>query len=134
MKKTKNHFPSAIIVTGGNPNTTSVEILKTDGTPWCTLIDFPGDRFGHTQSGLTACGGSIDSGCGKSCVTFDNGTWKHSHNLTHNRNYHSTWTSSQHGIYLIGGWAGLKTERLTKDGGSQPGFSLVKSAMYVHIY
>ena len=49
-----NHT-AAIIVTGGIPSKsagTSVELLHSDGTPWCSLPDLPEIRYGHTQTGL----------------------------------------------------------------------------------
>ena len=54
---------SAIIITGGDVyfNTSTqwntVELLRSNGSYWCSLPDLPGPRLSHTQNGLIACGG-----------------------------------------------------------------------------
>ena len=129
----------AILVSGGldviNFETmTSVELLLSDGTPWCSLPSLPdGGRGGHTQSGLVACG-CADMGqyeAGGSCVTFSGGQWRTSHYLQHRRSGHASWASTQHGPVLIGGGTGdggddtgYTTEMVTDDGDSQGSFPL----------
>ena len=111
----------AILVTGGNAGT-SAEVLLEDGTPWCSLPGLPEDRHGHTQSGLVTCGGLYTL---SSCVTFTDGGWSWSHNLTHERYEHSSWTSPVHGTILIGGDVlGYTTEMLTDTGVAQQSFPL----------
>ena len=125
---------SAIIVTGGldvihYEAMTSVELLLSDGSPWCNLPSFPDGRMGHTQSGMVTCGCS-DIGAyeaGDSCITFRGGQWTTSHSLQYRRAGHSSWTSAQHGVVLIGGGyghTGSSTEMLTDDGDSQELFPL----------
>ena len=97
---------SAIIVSGGHSGESrnSVEILRSDGTPWCSLPDLPFDSQGissHTQSGLIACGGTSNDNR-QSCVTFKEGVWTTSHSLREDRWEHSAWTSPA-GVVLLGG-------------------------------
>ena len=40
---------AAILVTGGALLTGSVEVLTSEGQPWCTLPDLPSVRSRHTQ-------------------------------------------------------------------------------------
>ena len=98
---------SAIIVSGGSTpdyhDGNSVEILRSDGTPWCSLPELPFDSQGissHTQSGLIACGGSSNNR--QSCVTFKDGVWTTSHSLREDRWEHSAWASPA-GVVLLGG-------------------------------
>ena len=108
---------------------TSVELLLSDGSPWCNLPSFPDGRMGHTQSGMVTCGCS-DIGAyeaGDSCITFSGGQWTTSHSLQYRRAGHSSWTSAQHGVVLMGGGyghTGSSTEMLTDDGDSQELFPL----------
>ena len=116
-------FP-AIIITGGVPSYRSVEVLRANGSYWCSLPDLPDDRYYHTQSGLVTCGGGSNSDTKTSCLTFSSGQWRTSHQLQHNRWYHSSWMS-QHGVVLMGGTGSLTTtEILTEDGQSSPSFTL----------
>ena len=118
---------SAIIVTGGMSYTSrkSVDILKEDGTHFCSLPDLPESRYSHTQSGLVMCGGFEGTQL-KSCQTFSNGVWEdtHSNSLIQSRYDHSAW-SSPLGIVLLGGHRSpTTTEVLTSDGESTEFFSL----------
>ena len=94
---------SAIIVSGGSTpdyhDGNSVEILRSDGTPWCSLPELPFHTHTHTQSGLIACGGSSNR---QSCVTFKDGVWTTSHSLREERREHSAWASPA-GVVLLGG-------------------------------
>ena len=121
---------SAIIITGGIDdnldNTRSVEVLRDDGSYWCSLPDLYDYRDHHTQSGLVACGGTDNTA--KSCSTFISGQWTLSHTLQQWRIDHSSWTS-QFGTILLGGWGleGLSedtTEKLTEGGLSVQNFTL----------
>ena len=85
-----------IIITGSGGNvgdrSGSVEVLQADGTPLCSLPDLPYETWGHTQNGLTSCGGT--SGYyRRHCYTFDpkTGTWLITHNLNEDRMYHIQW-------------------------------------------
>ena len=107
----------------------SVELLLSDGTPWCTLPDLPGFTNRHTQSGLVACGGGFDD---TSCVTFSEGQWRTSHSLLYPRTEHSAWSSTQHGTIHIGGRSDdsdTTTEVLVDNGESQGSFSLKYETM-----
>ena len=86
-----NHT-AAIIVTGGVYVTKpgkyamvpgksagiSVELLHSDGTPWCSLPDLPETRYGHTQTGLEACGGGSSSSPQTTCVRLSGDSWSQS--------------------------------------------------------
>ena len=117
---------SAIIVAGGWIDASSiiiysVEILRANGSYWCSLPDLPDDRYVHSQSGLVTCGGgAYNSDSQTSCLTFSSGQWRTSHQLQHGRWEHSSWMS-QHGVVLMGGSDSLTTtEILTEDGQSSP--------------
>ena len=43
-------FLAAILVTGGALLTGSVEVLTSEGQPWCSLPDLPSVRSRHTQA------------------------------------------------------------------------------------
>ena len=117
-------YISALIVTGGYGDGKSVELLHSDGTPWCSLPNLPDSRVQHTQSGLVACGGRLGN-ASTSCVTFSGGQWNTSHSLLHGRYQHSSWTSTRHGTILMGGRDnGRTTEMLTDTGESQDSFTL----------
>ena len=123
-----HHIISAIILTGGYSNissvSSSVEILRSNGSYWCSLPDLPDVREYHTQSGLFTCGGYSSMDTETSCLSFTDGRWSTSHTLQHRRWYHSSWMS-QHGVVLIGGGASRNTtEILTDNGGSTPAFTL----------
>ena len=121
---------SAIIITGGGSSSSSsyrsVEILRENGSYWCSLPDLPDDRHYHTQSGLITCGGRY-SDTWESCLSFTDGQWNVSHQLQYNRYRHSSWMS-QHGVVIMGGqYYGVSwtnTEILTDNGGSTPAFTL----------
>ena len=126
------YFCSAIIITGGSPSGyvgRSVEILRSNGSYWCSLPDLPDLRFQHTQSGLITCG---SSGSDTSCLSFINGQWETSHQLQHSRYRHSSWMS-QHGVVLMGGsvfFSRNSTEILTDNTGSIPAFTLKYNIEY----
>ena len=59
-------------------------------------------RYGHSQTGVTLCGGGPSGGESRgSCLTWEGGGWVRSHHLQYSRIYHSTWLSPL-GILLIG--------------------------------
>ena len=80
-----------------------MELLHSDGSPWCSLPDLPESRWDHTQTGLEACGGDHtypDSYT--TCVQFLGGSWTPSHNLLQERYNHVSWASPS-GTVLMGG-------------------------------
>ena len=110
----------------GNANWTSVEVevLHSDGSPWCSLPDLPNGRDEHTQTGLEACGGD-SSTVQTTCVRLEAGSWTPSHQLLQKRAYHSSWASPA-GTLLMGGWYSEKTTELldTNTGDSVMSFPL----------
>ena len=96
-------FFSVIIITGGKTGTgePTVELLDEHGTLICNLPNLPDERFGHTQTGLIACGGDHQSHGISTCLTFQDGSWTYS-NLNEPRYIHSSWNSPQ-GVMLLGG-------------------------------
>ena len=125
IESSQKHFILAIIITGGCPGCTfsfdrSVELLRENGSYWCSLPDMTDDRFRHTQSGLITCGGLYT---GKTCLSFTDGQWITSHQLQYDRNDHSSWMS-QHGVVLMGGEYSRNATELLTDGGSTPAFTL----------
>ena len=128
LKNNYHAFISAIIITGGYPssNYRSVEILRENGSYWCSLPDLPNERYSHVQSGLIACGGgghSTSSAIRKSCLTFSSGQWTKSHELQILRYRGSGWMSPE-GLILLGGYGQWYTsEMLTDDGDTKSSFS-----------
>ena len=123
---------SGILVTGGEPIASaskSVEVLKEDGSQMssCSLPQLPESRRYHTQTGLTVCGGGLDSDSDdikRTCVTLTNGSWRTSHNLVHPRGGHTSWASPI-GIIFFGGLYSQDTaEVLKEDGTSEEIFKL----------
>ena len=97
----------------------SVEVLNADGTPLCSLPDPPYLTSGHTQYGLTTCGGTHGYSR-KRCYTFDSrtGSWIISHTLNVDRMYHIQWPING-GLLLAGGKVqnvGLKSAEFLLDG------------------
>ena len=89
-----------IIITGGKDTAaTSVEVILSNGT-LCTLPPLPEARYRHSQSGLTACGGSDSAR--DTCTTLSNGAWATSHYLDPARRNHVSWNSPS-GLMLLGG-------------------------------
>ena len=99
----------AIIVSGGDGAEKSVEVLNSDGTPWCSLPDLPDDHWYHTQTGLLACGGEDTDA---SCIKFSGGKWKPSHKLKEERDAHSSWASPAGTVLMGGSFSGKTTEVL----------------------
>jgi len=50
----------AILITGGLPRSISksVEVLRSDGSRFCTLDDLPDERVGHSMDQDLLCGGA----------------------------------------------------------------------------
>ena len=118
-------FFSVIIITGGKTGTgePTVELLDEHGTLICNLPNLPEERFGHTQTGLIACGGDHQSHGISTCLTFQDGSWTYS-NLNEQRYIHSSWNSPQ-GVMLLGGKSSKRTsEILTEDGQWNSSFDL----------
>ena len=60
-------------------------------------------------------------------MTFSGGQWNTSHSLLYSRQYHNSWSSSQHGTILMGSYdsdSGRTTEMLTDTGESIDSFTL----------
>jgi len=119
----------AIIVTGGNNALTSVDLLFNNGSYYCGLPNLPDNRIAHSQNGFVTCGGSYSSYTRKSCLTFVDGEWQQTHYpLLEDRYYFSSWQTSNHGIYLIGGSESSYTsEVIDADGNTESGFDLTDS-------
>ena len=101
-------------MTGGYPSRsvgTSVELLHSDGSLWCSLPDLPEYRLKHTQTGLEACGGCCKFSY-STCVRLEAGSWTQSHQLVEKKRlHHSSWASPA-GTLLIGGVYSKKTTEL----------------------
>ena len=126
---------SVILVSGGFNSDAwkSVEVLYTNGTSYCTLPDIPGDRYGHTQDGLTACGGD-DAGMEDNCVTLSNGQWTQSHTLLYDRRDHTSWALGDGRVVLMGGFysgSETTTEIISSDSATTTeGFTLKYETRY----
>ena len=107
-------YSTGCIVSPCNPSNgkgTSVEVLHSDGSPWCSLPDLPEARFYHTQTGLEACGGYATTANRITCVRLEGGSWTPSHQLVEQRYRHSSWASPA-GTLLMGGDYSLQTTEL----------------------
>ena len=85
-------------------------------------------REGHTQSGLIACGAYGDSFEDRRCINFQSGSWVTlTDKLVHERWDHSSWTTPDGGILLIGGgskYSENNTEIVYQNGSSISSFDL----------
>ena len=99
----------------------SVEVLKEDGSPWCSLPDLPDSRMDHTQSGLITCGGYSNS---DSCLIFESGQWRRAWSLRVDRLYHTAWHTNDTVILLGGTYQGFTTESLQFNGETLEAFTL----------
>ena len=90
----------AILVTGGMGTEKSTEVLSTNGSSICFLPEMPQSKEDHTQTGLTACGGSDSR---RNCVKFTSGLWTNlTENLLYQRYEHSSWKTQDGDILLFG--------------------------------
>ena len=121
---------SAIIVTGGITTPTrgladdisrSVQVLREDGSPLCSLPDLPDPRMDHTQSGLITCGGYSSS---RQCLKFESGQWRQAWSLRADRLYHNAWHTNTSVILLGGTYMGRTSESLQYNGESLEFFPL----------
>jgi len=115
----------AIIITGGSGATTSAEVLATNGTSLCSIKNMPQYKDGHTQTGLSACGG-FNKDTRKNCIHFYKGSWiDEGSNLFSERAYHSSWKNQDGDTLLIGGFYSLtSTEIVHQNGSSTRSFDL----------
>ena len=116
---------AVILITGGEPELTSVEVLASFGIPHnCTVPPLPASRHSHTQDGAVACGGSGVTATRTSCVSLTASGWTTSHQLVEGRVSHVSWLSPA-GLLLMGGrHSDQTTELLTDTGSSSPSFDL----------
>ena len=102
---------AAIIVTGGTHGARSAELLHGNGSSWCSLPDLPEVRYGHTQTGLEACGSFRAATTKTTCVRLSGGNWSLSHQLVEGRGHHCSWASPS-GTLLRGGEYSKKSTEL----------------------
>jgi len=121
----------AILVTGGWPESISksVEVLRSDGSRFCTLEDLPDRRLGHSMDQELLCGGEYNP---KSCLKYGSGRWtEYSWNLQQEREYHLSWRRPNNGgVQLIGGYysSSVKTTETVSSSRSQTSFQLEDEA------
>merc|ERR1711973_662937 len=114
----------AILVTGGRYTETSSEVLFTNGSSICELPPLTYERYHHTQSGLTACGGNGRYTL-RGCIKFEAGSWTNlTDDLTTLREEHSSWMMADGGILLMGGVISTSTEIVYQNGTSIRSFDL----------
>jgi len=70
----------------------------------CNVADLPDERYSHTQNQNIVCGGGPGNETQTSCLEFKSGAWKHSHQLLYPRYGHTSWTTPDGGILLVGGY------------------------------
>lgn len=119
VEASSNVASKGIILTGSGGNvgerSGSVEVLSANGTSLCSLPDLPYETWGHTQDGLTTCGGT--GYMQWRCYTFDTktGTWNNSYNLNEKKIYHNQWRVNE-GLLLVGGSYGAKSAEFILNG------------------
>ena len=82
-----------------------MEALYPNGSRLCSLPDLPHYRHGHTQDGLTACGGFISDvqpNCYNLTLTDGQWSWTQSHQLLSPRRVHTSWSIDDE-LIIIGG-------------------------------
>ena len=103
-------------MTGGWGAETSAELFSTNGSSICELPTMSQSKVGHTQSGLTACGGYDTL---RSCIKFEAGAWTTlTDNLVEMRADHSSWINPDGDILLIGGWGSQTTTEIVYQNGT----------------
>ena len=116
-------------MTGGYTNhcdaLRSVEVFHPGANTSCTLPSLPEGINRHSQDGFIQCGGF---GSLQSCHTLNTDTaqWTKTHNLSEEREYHSSWRRADGKILLMGGGESENTTELVSDssGVSTQGFTL----------
>ena len=113
-----------VLITGGSSSGRTTEIYNPLTKTSCSLPQLPEARNHHTQDGDLACGGT-GSSSQTTCVTWSpaSGTWTHSHTLRKGEYGRVSWATDS-GVYLIGGSAGAKTQKVKLDGSVEEGFVL----------
>jgi len=124
-----------ILITGGYssvPGTSkSVEMWSPDGRQ-CLLPSLPDDdRYLHTQENFQVCGGGHYVQGWHSCVTFSDGNWTVTHNITFSQRWgHTSWYTKG-GTFLMGGGKFATDSIIIKDGGSvDRGFKMKNNTNY----
>jgi len=116
-KTSANQNELAILLTGGesfDEEEVPVEVLDTNGSFICNLPQLSPYNYGHTQSGLTACGFMVPN-----CVKFVSGEWKTViENTLYPRESHSSWMNPEGGIHLIGGDDTSSTTEIVYENGT----------------
>ena len=102
--KYNTYIPPGLVMSGGYGANTSVEMFIPSTKHSCTLPSLPDERYGHTMSGLTICGGRYKSTTSTTCLQLSSGVWSVSHTLQDERYGHSSWQSDQQGVILMGGY------------------------------
>ena len=114
---------------------TSAEVILPNGTALCSIEDLPENRDGHTQNGLTVCGGYTGYDYTlRSCIQYKEGSWNTLvDDLEYERHQHMSWMMNQEGdTMLIGGsYSPTRTEIVYQNGTSIRSFDLKYSARYV---
>ena len=117
MYEINSSFFLAILLTGGesfDEEEVPVEVLDTNGSFICNLPQLSPYNYGHTQSGLTACGFMVPN-----CVKFVSGEWKTViENTLYPRESHSSWMNPEGGIHLIGGDDTSSTTEIVYENGT----------------
>ena len=101
-------------MSGGEGAYTSVEMFIPSTKHSCTLPSLPDERYYHTMSGLTICGGQFTK---TTCLQLSSGVWSVSHTLQEERDDHSSWQSDQQGVILMGGYGSDMSSEVVGKGG-----------------
>ena len=102
-------------------------LIPSKNNSHCDLPPLFPKRFGHTLTGLMACGGK-DGDTRYSCSTFNfaHGNWQENYRLPIGRYYHAAWQRDD-GVLLMGGQDSPLTTTLLLPGDARetrPGFNL----------
>ena len=121
-----------ILISGGSPVFTSVEVLFPSTNQSCSLPSLPDGRYDHTMDtmdSLLLCGGSYSP---TTCLTFSSGKWINTTTLAEERADHSSWQSEQ-GLVLMGGYTSPNTSEIVRVGAEQgePSFPMYYSTRLV---
>ena len=113
---------------------TSAELISTNGSSICELPSMSQSKRSHTQSGLTACGGS-GWGVSVDCIIFEAGNWTQlTYYQVKGRDELLSWVNPDGEILLIGGsgqsWS---TEIVYQNGTTIRSFDLKYSTWLVFI-
>ena len=97
-----SQFPGVLVIGGYNGPSASRSVELWSPAESCVLEDYPRDmKYGPTANLVS---GELVACFGDSCDIYDNGEWNHLVDTRATRRYHSSLTTEDDRLLLIGGF------------------------------